>query len=94
MQIIRTIRPSMPIPPSDTHPKIKALQIDLLRKATPERKLEMMAELNASARMLALSGLRVRYPQASERELQRRLAGLLLGEKVASKVYGSIDDAA
>ncbi len=84
----------MPTPLSDTHPKILALQIELLRKVTPARKLEMMAELNASVRLLALSGLRSRYPHANERELRRRLAGLLLGEELASKVYGSIDDSA
>ncbi len=84
----------MPAPFSDTHPKFHALQIELLRKATPARKLEMMAELNTSVRLLAMSGLRSRYPNASERELRRRLASLLLGEELARKVYGSIDDAA
>ncbi len=84
----------MPTPLSDTHPNMHALQIELLRKVTPARKLEMMAELNASVRLLALSGLRSRYPHAKERELRRRLAGLLLGEELASKVYGSIDDSA
>jgi hypothetical protein len=79
---------------SDTHPKIHTMQIELLRQASPARKLKMMAELNASARMLALSGLRSRHPHASERELRRRLAGLLLGEELAQKVYGTIDDAA
>jgi len=79
---------------TDTHPKMKALQIQLLRQASPAQKLEMLAGLNASARMLALSGLRSRYPHASDRELQRRLAGLLLGEILACKVYGDLDDVA
>lgn len=69
------------------------LQIRLLRQATPIRKMEMLAELNASARLLALSGLRSRYPQAREEELRRRLAGFLLGEELARKVYGEISDA-
>ncbi len=43
-----------------------------------------------SARLLALTGLRAQYPQASEAELRRRLAGLLLGEELARKVYGEI----
>ena len=79
---------------SDTHPKMEALQIQLLRQATPTRKMEMLAQLNASARTLALMGLRSRYPQAGEAELRRRLAGLLLGEELARKVYGDINDAA
>ena len=77
----------------DTHPKMEALQIQLLRQAGPARKMEMLAQLNASARTLALTGLRSRYPQAGETELRRRLAGLLLGEDLARKVYGEISRA-
>ncbi len=55
--------------------------------------MEMLAQLNASARTLALTGLRSRYPQASETELRRRLASLLLGEDLARKVYGEISHA-
>jgi hypothetical protein len=78
---------------SDTHPKMEALQIQLLRQANPTRKMNMLAQLNASARLLAWTGLRSRYPQASEVELRRRLAGLLLGEELARKVYGEIHEA-
>ena len=78
---------------SDTHPKMEAFQIELWRQATPTRKMEMLAQLNTSARTLALMGLRSRYPQAREAELRRRLAGLLLGEELASKVYGELSDA-
>jgi hypothetical protein len=79
---------------SDSHPEIEGLQIELLRRVPPWKKLEMMAQLNASARQLALQGLRQRFPQAGETELNRRLAGLLLGEELASKVYGRLKDAA
>ncbi len=72
----------------DTHPKMEALQIQLWRQASPTRKMQMLAQLNQSARLLALTGLRSRYPQASEAELRFKLAGLLLGEELARKVYG------
>ena len=78
---------------SDTHPKMEALQIQFWRQASPTRKMHMLAQLNASARTLALTGLRARYPQASEAELRRRLAGLLWGEELARKVYGELDHA-
>lgn len=74
---------------SDTHPKMEALQIQLWREASPLRKMNMLAQLNASARMLALTGLRAQYPQAGEAELRRKLADLLLGEELAGKVYGA-----
>jgi hypothetical protein len=77
----------------DTHPKMEALQIELWRQATPTRKMDMLAQLNASARQLALMGLRAQYPQASDAELRRRLAGLLLGEALAQKFYGDLPHA-
>ena len=74
----------------DTHPKMEALQIQLLRQASPTRKMNMVAQLNKSARLLALTGLHSQYPQASESELRLRLAGLLLGKETAQKVYGRL----
>ncbi len=78
---------------TDTHPEMETLQIRLLRSVSPAQKMEMLAGLNASARTLALNGLRRRYPQASEWELRRKLAGLLLGEDIARKVYGDTEHA-
>ena len=78
---------------TDTHPKMEAMQIELWRQASATRKMHMLAQLNASARTLALAGLRTRYPHANEAELRRRLAGLLLGDELARKVYGEIGDA-
>ncbi len=83
----------MSILSSDTHPKMEALQIQLWRQASPTRKMHMLAQLNASAHTLALTGLRSRFPQASEAELRRRLATLVLGEELARKVYGEIPHA-
>lgn len=77
----------------DTHPKMEALQIELWRAASPTRKMQMLAQLNQAAHLLALAGLRSQHPQASESELRRRLAGLLLGEEIACKVYGEPPDA-
>lgn len=73
---------------------MEALQVQLLRTAPPWRKMEMLAGLNASARSLALTGLRQRFPHASEAELNRRLADLLLGPNLARKVFEEVDDAA
>jgi len=73
---------------SDTHPQMEALQIELWRHASPTRKMHMLAQLNASARTLALAGLRSRFPNASEDELRYQIAVLLLGEELARKVYG------
>lgn len=77
----------------DTSPEMEDLQIRLWREASPARKMQMLAQLNAAARHLALIGLRARYPQASQAELRRRLAGYLLGEELARRVYGALENA-
>jgi hypothetical protein len=72
---------------------MEALLIELWRSARPTRKMQMLAQLNQSARLLAMAELRSQYPQSSEDELRRRLAGLLLSEEIACKVYGVLPDA-
>jgi hypothetical protein len=73
---------------TDTSPEIEALQLYLLRQASPARKLELLAQLNAMVKALALAGLRTRHPDDTPDTIQRRLADLLLGEELAFKVYG------
>lgn len=73
---------------------MEALQVQLLRTVPSWRKMEMLSGLNASARRLALIGLRQRFPHATDAELNRRLADLLLGPDLARKVLGEAEDAA
>ena len=74
----------------DADPRIEQMQIELWRQASPKRKMHMLAQLNASTHILALAGLRSRYPNATATELRRRLADLLLGEELPRKVYGEM----
>lgn len=60
----------------------------LLREAPSWRKLHMVAEMNEAVRLLAMSGLRSRYPNANEQELRHRLATLLFGPVVAGRISG------
>jgi hypothetical protein len=73
---------------SDTPPETERVLFAMLREMPPWRKLEMVAQLNQMVRALALVGLRERYPQADEAEVQRRLADLVLGPELAEKAYG------
>ncbi|MCX6056118.1 MAG: hypothetical protein NTZ74_14625 [Chloroflexi bacterium] len=65
---------------------MKVLQIQLWRRASPTRRVRRMAQLNASARNLALAGLRSQRPQDSETKRLQRMADLLLGEELALQV--------
>lgn len=74
----------------DTQPVAEQILLQLLRQASPQRKFEMLGQMNEAVRILALSGLRQRHPDATSQELRRRLADLLLGPALAEKVYGPL----
>lgn len=76
----------------DTHPEAEKVLIRLLREAPSWRKIEMVEQLNQTVKLLAMMGLRERYPQDDEARLRRRLADLLLGEELALKVYGPLSE--
>ena len=75
---------------SDTRREAEQVLINLLRGASVTRKLEMLGQMNAAARQLALQGLQARHPGATEAQLQRYLADLLLGPELAARAYGPL----
>jgi hypothetical protein len=74
----------------DITPEAEQVLVELLRQAPIWRKLEMMGQLNAMAKSLALNNVRRQYPEATENELRRRLADRLLGPELAATVYGPL----
>ena len=74
----------------DTSPEAEAILFAYWRDAPACEKWQRMVQLNHAARLLALAGLRRRYPQASEPEVRRRLADLILGPDLATAAYGPL----
>lgn len=75
---------------SDTTPEAEQVLIQLLRQAPSWRKFEMVGQLNKTVHTFMWSGLCERYPQASESQLRRYLADLMLGPELAARVYGPL----
>ena len=82
--------PSTPL--SDTSPAAERLQIELMRQAPSWRKAYLVGQMTESVRLLALTGLRQRHPQATPDQLRRMLADLWLGSELATRVYGPLPD--
>ena len=72
---------------SDTHPKMEALQIQVIRRMPTWKKISIVDDLNETVKAMAVSGIRQRHPNATPQEIRRILAGLMLGEELARKVY-------
>jgi len=72
----------------DTAADADALQFALYRRMSPAEKAARVAELTRTAHVLALAGLRERYPAAAAGELLLRLAVRRLGAETVARVYG------
>ena len=73
---------------ADTPPHIERIQIERLRQMPAWRKLALVGEMNQAVCDLALAGLSQRHPNDTPAQRHRRLAGLLLGAELATRVYG------
>ena len=73
---------------TDTRPEVEEIYLEMLRKVSPARRLALVGEMNETIKILAMSGLKSRFPDDSPEMLRRRLADLLLGPELARRVYG------
>jgi hypothetical protein len=71
----------------DTNEKAEKFLIEKLRTLPSWRKVEMVKELTVACQKMALIGLRDRYPNADDRELQLRLASLWLDRETMIKAF-------
>ena len=71
----------------DTTAAIEQQQVDAWRRLSPLEKLQLVSRTTQSVVDLALAGIRRRHPAASERECFLRLAAIMLGRAVATRVY-------
>lgn len=70
----------------DTDENSEGKLLDLSRATPAWRKLQIVESLTATARQLALSGLRKQNPLASEPQLRMKLASLILGSEDAKRI--------
>lgn len=69
-------------------PEIERLLIEGMRRMSPAEKMRRIAGLNQTLEMLALSGIRVRYPEADEWECRLRVASRRVPPELLKKAFG------
>ncbi|HEY2014964.1 MAG TPA: hypothetical protein VGH38_15760 [Bryobacteraceae bacterium] len=74
--------------PADTSPEAWKIFLDLQRRMSPSKKLELTFGYSEFVRRMAEGGLRARYPHATDREIFLREARQRLGAELFHKVYG------
>lgn len=75
----------------DTTPAASAIQVRILRAMPPWRKVALAAQMHEQVDIIITQTLRQAYPNATLRELRRRLFDRKLGEQRALEVYGPIE---
>lgn len=73
---------------SDTDPETERVIIELACAMPDWKKFRQIAALSEGCRRLAMAGLRDRYPNASEEELRKRFAALMLDRETVIKMFG------
>ena len=77
---------------SDTSSDARRVQIDIYRRMTPARKFELIAEAYEFGKSLAMAGIRLRYPDATEEQVREIWARQHLGDELYEQAYGSKED--
>lgn len=75
----------------DTSREAQRVQLQLLRAASPTRRLQLALSLSQTTRDLALAALRRRHPDFSEREIRLRFAEVHYGKELAERVRACLD---
>lgn len=73
---------------TDTDLRVMEVWLDMLRAKTPGERILMAFELSDFAVQASESGVRARYPAASEREIFLRSAALRLPRDLMIRAYG------
>jgi hypothetical protein len=75
----------------DTTAAAAAVQLRILRAMPSWRKLALAAQMQEQTDTIILQAIQQRYPNATPRELRRRLFDRKLGPARALAVYGPLD---
>jgi len=71
---------------TDTSDEALAVQLDGLRRMTPDERLRKMKDMSARVKRMALDAIRRRHPDWDDREVRLKFIEITYGEELASEV--------
>jgi len=74
----------------DTTPEARNVQCEIYRGMDEAEKLRLVFETYRAGQRLAVMGLRMRHPEASEDEVRRLWARQHLGAELFDEAYGAL----
>jgi len=79
---------------TDTDPEAERVQLELLRQATPGRRVALALSLSRSVIELSRRGIAARMPGATDQEVGLRFVALHYGEGLALELEAHLADRA
>lgn len=73
----------------DVAESIDRALFERLRQLSPLQRLQMTVRATQAVHRVSVAGLRLRFPDASEQELQLRAAALRVGSEWMGRVFGA-----
>jgi len=73
----------------DTPPEVQRVHYEMIRRMPLDRRLELVFDTCGMGRGIAMAGLKMRHPDATEKELWWLWAHQHLGQELFDWVYGS-----
>jgi hypothetical protein len=80
-----------PYLPADTSLDAIRVQHEVYRRMAPERRWELVFQMNEWARELSAAGVRARHPEYTDRQVKLAVIRLTLGEELFRKAYPGED---
>jgi hypothetical protein len=77
--------------PADTSPEAWAILVNIYRRMSPNRRLELVCEMSNSLRRLVADGVRNRHPDYTEDQVRLAVIQLWLGEDLFRQGYPGVD---
>jgi hypothetical protein len=82
---------SLEIVPADTTLEAARVQIEIFRRMSPGKRLELACQMSNTLRKVVASGVRGRHPDYTEDQVRLAVIRLTLGDKLFREVYPGKD---
>jgi hypothetical protein len=82
---------NMELFPADTTPEAARVQLEIIRRLSPERRMEMALEMSNFLRDVVAAGVRSRHPDYNEKQVGLAVGRLMLGDELFRKVHPGIE---
>ncbi len=77
--------------PADTRPEAARVQLEIIRRMPPHRRLEQALAMSDHVRRLVADGARDRHPDYSDEQVRLAVIRISLGDDLFRRAYPGVD---